>query len=392
MHVMMLSPSLSRDAGGIFEIERSLTLALHDLSDVTVEVLGLRDSHTEIDRAAWAPIFPTVFDVCGPRAFGYAPDLPDALDAADPDVVHLHAMWMYTSVASLQWSRRTGRPHLVTINGMLDPWAVNNSGWKKKLAGWAYEHANLREAACLQVNTEDELRSVRDYGIDTPACIIPNGVDLPNASVDRTAPWADVIAPEQNVLLFLGRLHPKKGLSELFEAWKQWRTTAPEAASEWALAVIGWDDGGHEARLRAQVREEGLSDSVHFLGPRFGEEKAAAFSEADAFVLPSYSEGFPMAVLEAWSYGLPVLKTPLCNIPEGFSEGAALKIKPEAASIAEGLDALLGGTTDQRRAMGRRGRALVEERFTWDRVARSIRAVYRWILGDAPAPDCVVFS
>lgn len=388
----MLSPSLSRDAGGIFEIERSLTQALHDLPDVSVDVLGLRDAHTEADRSAWAPLSPTVFEARGPQAFGYAPAILDALHDANPDLVHLHAMWMYTSVASLTWSRRTHRPHIVTINGMLDPWAVNNSGWKKKIAGWAYENANLREAACLQVNTRGELQSVRDYGIDTPACIIPNGVDIPDGPPDCRPPWDDVIDPEQNVLLFLGRLHPKKGLTELFQAWKEWRSEGSDVASEWGLAVIGWDDGGHEEKLRTQVRESGLADSVHFLGSRFGEEKAAAFSHADAFVLPSYSEGFPMAVLEAWSYGLPVLKTPPCNIPEGFEEGAALKIEPDVESIIEGLNELLSGSADRRRQMGERGRALVERKFTWDQVARSMRAVYRWVLDDAPAPDCVAFS
>jgi len=198
----MLSPSLSRNAGGIFEIERNLTLALHSFPDVAVDVFGLHDKHTEADRSAWAPLSPNTFAPRGPRAFGYAPALIDALEEANPDVLHLHAMWMYTSVASLSWARRTGQPHLVTINGMLDTWAVNNSGWKKKLAGWVYEHANLREAACLQVNTEKELHSVRDYGIDTPACIIPNGVELPDEPENQLPPWADVIPAEQNVLFW----------------------------------------------------------------------------------------------------------------------------------------------------------------------------------------------
>jgi len=140
------------------------------------------------------------------------------------------------------------------------------------------------------------------------------------------------------------------------------------------------------------VKEIDIQESVHFLGPRFDKEKAAAFSHADAFILPSYSEGFPMAVLEAWSYRLPVLKTPPCNIPEGFERKAAHKIDPNVDSIVSGLDALLTKPSDMRKAMGQRGRELVEERFTWKQVAQSMKSVYQWMLGKAPAPDCVVFS
>ena len=388
----MLSPSLSRDAGGIFEIERNLSQSLFTLPDVKVDVLGLWDEHTEADRSSWQPLSPTVVKTRGPRAFGYGPELMNMLESQNPDLVHLHALWMYTSVAALRWSRQTGRPHLVTINGMLDAWAVNNSGWKKRLAGWAYERANLREAACLQVNTEKELQSVRNYGIDTPACIIPNGVELPDESENQSPPWADVIPAKQNVLLFLGRLHPKKGLSELFQAWKQWKNADPGSSAMWDLAVIGWDDGGHEEQLRNEVKKRGIEESVHFLGPQFGKEKAAAFSYADAFILPSYSEGFPMAVLEAWSYRLPVLKTPPCNIPEGFEREAAYRIDPNVDSIVSGLDALLTKPPDIRKAMGQRGRELVEDQFTWKQVAQSMKSVYQWMLGKARAPDCVVFS
>jgi poly(glycerol-phosphate) alpha-glucosyltransferase len=152
---------------------------------------------------------------------------------------------------------------------------------------------------------------------------------------------------------------------------------------------VGWDDGGHEEALRTQVREIGADDSVHLLGPMFGEDKTAAFAHADAFVLPSHSEGFPMAVLEAWSYGLPVVKTPACNIPEGFEAGAALRTEPHADAIAESLSRLHQMSADDRQAMGRRGRDLVERRYSWQRIAQKMYDVYRWVLGDGPQPEFV---
>ena len=390
MTVAFVSPSLSRDAGGIFEIERSLARALHRSTPADVEVLGLRDEHTDADRDAWAPLDPQVFGTVGPSAFGYAPGLLDALHATGADLAHLHALWMYTSVATLRWHRRTERPHVVTINGMLDDWALRNARWKKWIAGTLYENSNLQAAACIQVNTEAEREAVRRYGVDGPVCVVPNGVALPDDPSPGAPPWAGEIPVDANVLLFLGRLHPKKGLEELLDGWAEWGSSAGDES--WHLAVVGWDDGGHAEGLRERVRTNELDEAVHFLGPLFGEDKAAAYTHADAFVLPSHSEGFPMAVLEAWSYALPVLKTPACNIPEGFAADAAVRIDPAPASIAEGLDRLLGAPADARTAMGRRGRRLVEERFTWPRVAEQMHRVYRWLLGDGPRPDCVTLD
>ena len=387
MHIAMLSPSLSRSAGGIFEIERSLSLALDDLSDVDVDVYGLHDQHTADDLPSWKPLSPTVFETKGPRAFGYAPGLMSALLDDPADLLHLHAMWMYTSVVSVKWSRVTQHPHVVTVNGMLDDWALQNSGWKKRLAGWAYERPNLEEAACIQVNTAKEKVAVRDYGIKTPICVIPNGVELPDERAAETPPpWAGRIASNTNVLLFLGRIHPKKGLQELIHAWEQW------ANPDWALAVVGWDDGGHEADLHRLVADAGLQESVFFLGSQFGKDKHAAFAHADAFILPSYSEGFPMAVLEAWSHHLPVLMTDGCNIPDGFDAEAAIRITTEPDAIADGLQSLDDLGESGRRDMGRRGRFLVEDCYTWDQVAHQMRDIYRWILSDAPRPESVMLS
>ena len=278
---------------------------------------------------------------------------------------------------------------------MLDPWAVQNSAWKKRLAGWAYEHANLRAAAaCVQVNTETEYAAARAYGLDGPLCVIPNGVELPDEA--RAAalppPWVEAAGTSADdpdaarVLLFLGRIHPKKGLLELVDAWQR----LGDDVDPWHLAIVGWDDGGHEDALRRRIREAGLDARIHLLGPRFGDDKAAAFHHADAFILPSHSEGLPMAVLEAWSYRLPVLMTPGCHLQAGYDAQAALRIEPTAASVADGLRRLVALPPAERRAIGQRGRALVEARFTWTHVAREMQAVY-WAWHAAwPGPPPVI--
>ena len=117
---------------------------------------------------------------CGPRAFGYAPELSRALDAARLDLVHTHGLWMYPSVAAAwRWATRWKRPLVVSPHGMLEPWAVRNSAWKKRIAGWLFENRHLRRAACLHALNDAEYEAIRAYGLTNPVAVIPNGVDLP---------------------------------------------------------------------------------------------------------------------------------------------------------------------------------------------------------------------
>ena len=183
------------------------------------------------------------------------------------------------------------------------------------------------------------------------------------------------------MLFFLSRLHPKKGLSIFLDAWARARQHGLPGAEEWQLVIAGWEQGGHQAELEDQARELAVADSVHFVGPQFDLAKAASLQRADAYVLPSLSEGLPMAVLEAWSYARPVMMTPQCNLPEGFAAGAAIRIEPEVESVVSGLGALFAMSGLERKAMGQRGRDLVERQFTWRRVGAEMANVYRWVLG-----------
>jgi glycosyltransferase involved in cell wall biosynthesis len=157
----------------------------------------------------------------------------------------------------------------------------------------------------------------------------------------------------------------------------------------WQLTVAGWDQAGYEAELKALTSDLGLPTSVSFVGPKFGEEKANAYRNADAFILPSLSEGLPMVVLEAWAYGKPVLMTPECNLPEGFAANAALQIGTTPKTIAIGLNQLMEMSDEERATMGARGRALVQEKFSWPRIGEQMRAVYEWVLGGGTAPETV---
>jgi len=390
--------SVSRANGGIFEAERRLQQTLHARTGIDVRIVGLKDSYTELDHEIWAPLVPVTYAVEGPRSFGYAPGLVDALVKAEGDLAGFVGLWKFPSVAALQWAQRTKKPFLVTPHGMLDAWALRNSRTKKRIAGWLFQNEQLKKASCLRALCLAEAQSIRAYGLQNPICIVPNGIDIPPASVEGCPNSSSSLFPVGcKVLLYLGRLHPKKGLSHLLTAWSR---VSKGRSSDWLLAIAGWDQGGHEAELKQQAEELGISwkeggsqnlqeASVFFLGPKFGESKAEIFSNCDAFVLPSLSEGQPMVILEAWAYGKPVLMTPECNLPEGFSAGAALRVESTAESIVEGLNQLFELTPAQREEMGKSGLALVRDRFAWPEIAIEIKSVYDWMLGGGPKPGCI---
>jgi poly(glycerol-phosphate) alpha-glucosyltransferase len=269
---------------------------------------------------------------------------------------------------------------------MLDPWALRLSRLKKALAALLFEGKHLRRAGCLHALTEAEARACRAYGLRNPIAVIPNGIDLPSPCAEGVAPWPQEAG---RVLLFLGRIHPKKGLANLLSAWARLRQDRLPAAGDWTLAIAGWDQNGHEAELREQQRELDLGASVMFVGPLYGAAKAAALRDAAAFVLPSFSEGLPMAVLEAWAHKLPVIMTPACNLPQGFQAGAAVRVESNAGDLCRGLGEMIDMAQQERRQMGLRGQRLVADAFAWPRIAGQMKAVYTWLLGGGRIPDHV---
>lgn len=388
MRVATLTASISRRAGGLFHSVRRLNAAVVGRG-MDICVFALRDSFTEKDTEAWKHIPIKTCRICGPQAFGFAPQLRRELSRWSPELIHLHGVWMYPSAVALGMADGGVRPSVISPRGMLDPWALRNSGWKKKIAGWVYENRNLRSAACIHALCESEYRSIRAYGLKNPVAVIPNGIDLPEDGPKLCPPWPDRLRPGRRVLLFLGRIHPKKGLSNLIETWARLSAEKRALTEEWALVIAGWSQGGHEDKLKRIVNAKGLERDIMFLGPAFDDVKKACLQNADAFVLPSFSEGLPMSVLEAWSYSLPVMMTGECNTPEGFCAKAAVEVRPEQDSLVEGLDTLMSMSDVDRGQMGLRGRRLVETSFDWPQIAAQMIDVYRWVLGQGPKPDCV---
>lgn len=384
----LLTAAMSRKAGGLMFSVSSLAKKLKS-AGCEVCVFAGADEFSEQDRPTWGDVSMQIFTQRGPAAFGYQEGLAQSLAKEDFDLVHVQGLWMYPSVAAKRWARN-GKAYMITPRGMLDPWAVRNSAWKKQLAGLMYENSHLHGAACLHALCESERQSIRAYGLRNPVAVIPNGVDLPDPDVVLPAPEWDATLPHgAKVLFFLSRLHPKKGLVNLLHAWARVKEECHANAQPWQLVIAGWEQGGHQADLDALAKGLGAEATIHFVGPQFDQAKAASFRRADAFILPSFSEGLPMAVLEAWSYELPVIMTPHCNIPVGFEAGAAVEIQTESDSIQKALLDFFALTESERIVMGCRGFNLVKDRFTWQKIAEEMMGVYRWVLEGGSPPACV---
>jgi poly(glycerol-phosphate) alpha-glucosyltransferase len=387
MKVGFLVGSISREAGGLFQSVRGLAKAVASANAIA-SVFGISDEKSAVDSLEWQPLSVHAFRPRF-RAWGYSDQLVPALLRADLDILSTHGLWKYCSVASHQWHRRTGRPYIVHPEGMLESWALRNARRKKRIAALLYENTHLRDAACLRALCDAEAQSIRAYGMRNPVCIIPNGVDLPEL-VEGSALEVESLpfrkfAQGRKILLYLGRLHPKKNLANLVRAWKQTLQSHPSAAKNWILAVAGWGASAYEQKLQ----DLAAGPSVVFVGAQFGAEKKACYHACDAFILPSLSEGLPMTVLEAWAYAKPVLMTPECNLPEGFAAGAALQIGTTPEQIAAGLTQLAEMSDDDRRAMGACGRTLVATKFSWPQIGEQMRSVYDWLLGGGPTPESV---
>ena len=330
----------------------------------------------------------TVLPAFGPAAFKIAPGLGRTLAASGCDIVHTHGLWTWASAAAAAWARRPGRVLVVSPHGMLDGWALARSAARKRVALALFERQHLSRAAVIHALTAAEAAAIRAAGCAAPIAVVPNGIDLPALAPARRQHHAAGTDPRR-VLLFLGRLHPKKGVEALIGGWAKAVARDPALAAGWRLEITGWDDGGHLAGYRAAAGRTGAAASITVTGPVHGAAKAAAYARAGAFILPSVSEGLPMTILEAWSHGLPVFATAACNIPDGFAADAAIVIERDPDAIATTLVAAL---SDPRRlaATAAAGRRLAAERYAWAPIAARWRAIYAWAAGRAPPPPDIL--
>ncbi|RJQ43497.1 MAG: glycosyltransferase [Nitrospiraceae bacterium] len=292
------------------------------------------------------------------------------------DLVHIHAVWNYPSGAAAHYCRKYDKPYMITPRGMLYPYTLGKMGWKKLPYFKLITKRDLRSASAIHYTTEDELEKCHSYlGLRNKAVVVPNGIDI---SEFTSLPSPDILKARypalsnKKVILFLGRISWKKGLDVLVKAF----ASVKKRRDDVHLLIAGNDEGGYVKKVRKWLKDEGISKDATFTGLLEGSAKLEAFAGSDLFVLPSYSENFGMAVIEAMACGLPVIISDQVGIyREVINAEAGVVISPDATELAKALANMLDDP-DNNIKFKENSRKLVSERFTWDKISGQMMQIY----------------
>lgn len=299
---------------------------------------------------------------------------------ADHLLIHNHGIWLPLNHYACITAKRFTVPLVISPRGMLEPWARSYRSWKKTIAWYLYQRRDLRTAALLHATSEQEAENLQALGFHLPIAVIANGVEIPILPKYRSE------SNTKKTALFLGRVHPIKGLINLVQAWAEIRPT------DWQVVIAGPDEAGHRAAVEQEVDRLGLTDIITCIGAVPDRDKWQLYSSADLFALPSYTENFGIVVAEALAAGLPVITTRGTPWAELETHNCGWWIETGVEPLAKALTEAMNLTLEERYAMGRRGRQLVEQNYSWDTIGKEMVAVYRWMLGGEKVPSCVVFK
>lgn len=371
--IRQIVASVDDEASGPSYSVTSLSQALrrlgHDSAVMAVgrapKELGLEIFARDLSRA------PVVNRLMISRALARAVDVA----AGQGALLHTHGLWLAPNIhpARAAWRHRV--PLVVSPRGMLGPEALAFSARRKRLV-WAFgQRRALWTAACFHATAESEAEDIRRAGLTAPVAVIPNGIDILDGEPEHGA----------RTLLYLGRLHPKKGIDQLVAAWAQVAHLHPG----WRLRIVGPSEIGCRAALESQVHELD-APRVDFDGPLYGPDKLAAYRAAGLFVLPTLNENFGMVVAEALASGIPAISTKGAPWQGLETECCGWWVDHGPDAMAAALDKALSLPDLERAAMGARGRTWMARDFGWNRIAAQMAEVYSWCLGRGEKPDCVV--
>lgn len=350
--------------------------------------------HTSNAKRLPAPIESHVFRVGFPVPLGRSGAMRRSLSAFPaPDVFHLHGAWLRAMHYAAGVARHRRVPYLVEMMGMYEPYGLALKPWRKRVARFWFQDRILREAACLHVSSLQEAENIRALGFKPPIAIIPVGVNLDSIlSAQKAAP---VAAPWKQLdgcpfVLFLSRIHEKKGIELLLQAWAavQGRQGAGKGAG-WVLVIAGTGDPAYVARCRAMADELGVANSCLWPGSLTELEKTWSYSNAGLFVLPSYSENYGNVVAEALAYGTPVITTTGTPWKTLGARNCGWTIEPDREALTKALLEALNLGFANLRSLGRYGVDWCRSEFTLELVNRDIELVYDYVRGGSK-PPCVL--
>lgn len=287
--------------------------------------------------------------------------LKDAIQSLPKNgsVVYHAGVWSPWNHRCAVYARRAGIPYIASPRSSLDPWALQHRGLKKKLAWWLYAKKDLNAAAGIHATADIEADNIRHAGVKAPVFVVPHGVDLLPAGFDTNRSNREL-----HRLLFLSRLHPKKGLEDLIQAF------AALNPLDWELVIAGNDADGYSKKLQSLAATSRAHGRIHFHGPVSDNDKWALYASSDAFVLPSYSENFGLVVAEALACGVPVVTTTATPWHDLTANGCGWCIPTGTENLQNTLYQVCALDREQLQAMGHKGRLWIQEEFSWEKQAK----------------------
>ncbi len=362
MKVLHVISSLSRESGGPSRSAQGLVAGLNR-AGVEAWLMTLRRGDE-----------PWVGDV---GHFVNGEPFQDAVGRIRPDIVHIHGIWSLGLHRCAVICRRRQIPYVIAPRGMLEPWSLQQKRLKKRMARWLYQDDDLKNAAALHATAESEAGQFRRLGFANKVIVSPNGVNLPENFNSAGH------AGEDKRILFVGRMHPKKGVLELVEALSRC-FNGSKGLDDWKAELVytvnGEEEHEYESTIKRRVEELGLADRFIYTGALGDDEKWAAYTRADLFALPTYSENFGIVVAEALWAGVPVVTTKGTPWSELADRKCGWWIDAGVGPLTEALSGAMALTDAERREMGLRGRSLIEEKYTWEAVVKRLVAGYESIV------------
>ncbi len=295
------------------------------------------------------------------------------------DVVQLQSVWSLDYHKFAIICRRHDIPYLITPRGMLEPWSMKQKAFKKNIAMLLYQKRDLNKAACIYTTAEMEAQNVRGLGIKAPCSVIPNGIETDGYPCRNNKNMV------KKQILFLSRIHVKKGIELLIDAWKILANDYPE----WIIKIVGNGDEEYINQLKTKIAKAGLEGYIKIIPPVFGEDKVELYQSSALFVLPSYSENFGMVIAEAMSCGVPVITSKFTPWSFLNEEKAGWCIKLNLDNLVTTLRESLNKTFDEIYQMGQNGAKLVRNRYDYRSVAKQTLNLYEWLLGNRNKPEFV---
>jgi glycosyltransferase involved in cell wall biosynthesis len=387
LHVIAnLAPRYGGPSLACWQMARAVARLGHQVSIYTTNQDGPGELAVPVDRPVWRDgVEVRYFPIQTPRFWGTSLPLALALRRKVPasDLVHIHSLYLFHDLVAGHWCRRFKVPYLVRPHGTLDPFIYRRHRWRKRLMEHLFEHRNIRQAAALHFTTAAEAKLAAPFTFQTPGLVVPLGLNFEEFAVLPEPGKFRCRYPEigdKHIILFFGRINFKKGLDLLAQAFG----AVARRRQDVHLVIAGPDNEGWGARVRTWLSEQGVLDRTTFTGMLLGPEKLAVLRDASLFVLPSHSENFGLAVIEAMAAGLPVIISDQVNIWQEVQDGDAGRVIPvdSAALAAQILDLL--DKPEAARRMGQQGRSLVQQRFQWNEIARTLAAAYERIIAIHP--------